>query len=101
MSGGAWDRMGGMYKGLSYSPQRGSFGFGADPGPSDLENLIAGRERKLSDLVDQSVVESLFGGNKDVTLPTRVKNVRGQFGSLAQNGFCSFLVGPGGFKSGK
>ena len=59
-----------MYKGLSYSPQYGSFGFGADPGPSELDNLIAGRERKLLDLVDQSTIESLLSGKKDVALPS-------------------------------
>jgi hypothetical protein len=90
-----------MYKGLSYSPQYGSFGFGADPGPSDLENLIAGRERKLSDLVDQSTVERLLSGKKDVALTSRAENVVGHFGALAQNGFCSLLISPGGFESGK
>jgi hypothetical protein len=55
-----------MYKGLSHSPQYGSFAFGTNPGPSDLENLVAGRERKLSDLVDQSVVERQLSGQKDV-----------------------------------
>jgi hypothetical protein len=63
----------GMYKGLSYSPQYGSFGFGADPGPSDLENLIAGRERKLSDLVDQSVIERLLSGKEHTALPCHQK----------------------------
>jgi hypothetical protein len=29
-----------MYKGLSYSPEYGSFAFGTNPGPSDLEYSI-------------------------------------------------------------
>lgn len=71
-----------MYKGLSYSPEYGSFAFGADPGPSDLENLVAGRQRKLSDLVDQSVVEGLLSGDKDVALTTSGQNVFGKLGTL-------------------
>lgn len=55
-----------MYKGLSYSPMHGSFAPGYEPAPSDLENLIAGRERKISDFVDQSIFESLFSGEVEV-----------------------------------
>ena len=63
-----------MYKGLSYSPQHGSFAFGIDPGPSDLENLVAGRNRKIADLTDQSVFECLLGGNVDVGVTTRAES---------------------------
>lgn len=62
-----------MYKGLNYSPQFGSFAFGSNPGPSDLENLVSGRERKITDLVDQSVYESLLGGNVDVAFSSAGK----------------------------
>jgi hypothetical protein len=86
-----------VYK--SYSPQYGSFGFGADPGPSDLENLIAGRERKLSDLVDQSVIERLLSGEQHAALPSGAEDVRGYLGPTAENGFGSLLVSFGRLKS--
>lgn len=89
-----------MYKGLSYSPQYGSFAFGTSPGPSDLENLVAGRERKVSDLVDQSVFECLLGRNIDVSLTAGVEHFRGYFGSISQNGIGSLLIRQSGLKSG-
>ena len=88
------------YKGLSYSPEYGSFAFGANPGPSDLENLVAGRERKVADLLDQTIFESLLGGNVDVTLSTRVEHVSRHIGALSQNGIGSLLVRQSGLKSG-
>jgi len=73
-----------MYKGLSYSPQHGSFAFGTNPGPSDLENMVAGRERKVSDLVDQAVFECLLGGNVDVGLTAGIEHFRGYFGAFSE-----------------
>jgi len=89
-----------MYKGLSYAPQYGSFAFGTSPGPSDLENLVAGRERKLSDLVDQSVFECLLGRDVDVRLTAGVEHFRGHFGAVSENGVGSLLVRQRGLKSG-
>lgn len=88
------------YKGLSYSPQYGSFAFGSNPGPSDLENLVAGRERKVCDLMDQSVFECLLGGNVDVRTPSGVEHFGGYFGTLPQNGVRSLLIRQCGLKSG-
>jgi hypothetical protein len=81
-----------MYRGLSYSPQHGSFAFVADPGISDLENLIAGRERKICDLMDQSVFERLLGGDVDVGLSASVKHFCGYFGAITQNGVSPLLI---------
>ena len=89
-----------MYKGLSYSPQYGSFAFGTNPGPSDLENLVAGRERKVSDLVDQTVFECLLGGDVDVRLTAGVQHVSGYFGAVSENGVGSLLIRQRGLKSG-
>ena len=89
-----------MYKGLSYSPQYGSFAFGTSPGPSDLENLVAGRERKVSDLVDQSIFESLLSGNVDVSLTAGVERVRRNLGAISENGISSLLIRQGCLKSG-
>jgi hypothetical protein len=87
-----------MYKGLSYSPQYGSFAFGIDPGPSDLENLVAGRERKITDLMGQSVFECLLGGNVDICLTTRFEHIRWYFGAIPENGIGSVLISQGGLK---
>ena len=89
-----------MYKGLSYSPQYGSFAFGAEPGPSDLENLVAGRQRKVADLVDQSVFECLLGGNVDVALTARVEHFSRHFGTVTENGVSALLIRQRGLKSG-
>ena len=89
-----------MYKGLSYSPQYGSFAFGTAPGPSDLENLVAGLERKVSDLIDQTVFECLLGGDVNVGLTARVKHFHGHFGAISENGISSLLIRQSGLKSG-
>ena len=61
-----------LYTGLSCSPQYGGFVFGSNPGPSDLDNLIAGGERKLSDLGDQAIFECLLGGDDVKEVPRQI-----------------------------
>ena len=58
-----------VYRGISVSPLHGGFAPGYEPKPSDLENLIAGRERELTDLIDQSELKGLFGREVDVRAP--------------------------------
>ena len=85
------------YRGLSLSPQHGSFPAGFNPGPSELENLTAGRERKLSDLVDQAVYERLVGGHIDVPAASSIQNSVGNAGLSSQNSFSALLVRYRGF----
>lgn len=49
-----------MFRLISASPQHGSFAPGFEPPPSDLENLIAGRERELGSQVNQAEFERLI-----------------------------------------
>lgn len=83
------------YRGVSASPLHGSFTPGFDPGPSDLENLRAGRERKLGDLVDQSEFERLVSSQIDIAAPPRGENIIGNARPVAQNLFSSLLVRQG------
>ena len=66
-----------VYRGISVSPLHGGFAQGYEPKPSDLENLIAGRERELADFVDQSEFQSLLSGEVDVLGSTRRQKVGG------------------------
>ena len=81
-----------MYEGLSVSPQHGSFAPGYEPQPSDLDNLIAGRQRKLNDLVDQSVAERVLRGNVHVGLAPLAENGVGELGVGAQDTIGASLV---------
>ena len=89
-----------VYRGISVSPLHGSFAPGYEPKPSDLENLIAGRERKLTDLVDQSEFQSLLGGQVDILGPSRSEKIGGHSGALSQNGLGSRFIFQGGIKGG-
>src|ERR1700730_18550967 len=88
-----------LYTGLSCSPQYGSFAFGSNPGPSDLDNLISGRERKISDFVDQAIFECLLGGDINIALSSSGEYFRSNFSALSKNAISSFLIGQGGLKS--
>ena len=89
-----------MYKGVSASPMHGSFAPGYDPGPSDLENLIAGRQRKIPDLMNQPVRESLLSGNVDIPETSGVQNLVGNVGPLAQDRFNALFVALSGSECG-
>ncbi len=76
----------------------GSFAPGYDPPSSDLDNLVSGRKRELSDLVDQSVSERLLRGDPDLGSSSGRQNVLGQIGSLSQDSLSSGLVSLGSVK---
>ena len=84
-----------IYRGISISPMHGSFVPGYDPPPSDLENLVAGRERELGNLVNQAVVQGILGGQINVPVAPRTKDIFGNVSSLSQNILSSFLVSQG------
>lgn len=73
----------------------GSFAPGYDPPPSDLENLIAGRERELGNLVNQTVAQGILGGQVNVPSASGGKDIFGNPGTLSQNILSAFLVSQG------
>mgnify|MGYP001551739600 CR=1 FL=1 len=81
-----------VYRGISASPQHGSFGPNYDPPPSDLDDLVAGRQRKLTDLVDQTVAERVISGDVNVTFAALAENRIGQLGVVAEDAFGALLV---------
>lgn len=89
-----------VYRGISVSPLHGGFAPGYDPKPSDLENLIAGRERELADFIDQAEFQSLLSGQVNVFGSTRRQKVGGELGAFPQNGLGSRLVVQGSIKRG-
>lgn len=89
-----------MYKGVSVSPAHGSFAPGFVPPPSDLENLVAGGQRKVRDLVDQAVSQRLLRGDVDISGSAGDKHLVGQGGPLPQNAFCPGFVALSGVKGG-
>jgi len=88
------------YRGVSISPLHGSFAQGYEPKPSDLENLVAGRERELTDFVNQSEFESLLSGEINVFRSTSGEKIGRDSRALSQNGLSSRLVLQGSVKSG-
>ena len=89
-----------MYKGLSISPLHGSFAPGVDPGPSDLENLITGRQNEVGNFVNQGMFEGILGRKIDVPAAPSAQNVFGQMGALSQNVLCASFVLQSGIKGG-
>ena len=87
-----------MYKGLSVSPLHGSFAAGFAPPASDLENLIAGRERKIGNFIDQAELERQLGGEVDLALSPLTEHFRGELSSLPQNVIDPRLIGHGGLQ---
>jgi hypothetical protein len=81
-----------MYKGISISPLHGSFAPGYEAPPSDLENLIARRERELADFMDQSVIERLGGREVNVSAASGRENVFGNLGAFTQNAFSARFI---------
>lgn len=81
-----------VYKGISASPLHGSFAPNYEPEMSDLDNLVAGWQRKVGDLVDQSVAERILSRDVHVGFSPLVENLGGQTGVSAQDTFSSILV---------
>lgn len=71
-----------MYRGLSVSPKRGYFAPGTEHVRSDVEDLIAGREREVANFVHQAVFERLIRGEKQVDAPALSQNFIGNRGSI-------------------
>lgn len=71
-----------MYRGLSVSPKRGYFAPGTEPVRSDVEDLIAGREREIANFVHQAVFERLIRGEKQIDAPASGQNLIGNRGSI-------------------
>lgn len=81
-----------MYRGVSVSPQHGSFAPGVDPRPSDVEDLIAGRQRELPNFVRQAVFESLLRGEVHICGAAPGQDAFCDGRALAQNIFKAGLV---------
>ena len=81
-----------MIKYVSMSPLHGSFAPGYEPGPSDLEQLIAGRQREVPDLVHQAALKRLGGGKIDVLGQPSAEDVLRDPGALAENSLGSLLI---------
>lgn len=89
-----------MYKGISVSPLHGSFAPGVQPGPSDLEYLVSGRQREVADLLHQAELQSVSGVKVDIAGFASRENVVGNSSPFSQNVFGSGLVFGGGVKRG-
>jgi hypothetical protein len=87
-----------MSRYISASPQHGTFAPGFEPPKSDLENLIAGRERELGDLVNQTEFERLLRGDVEFTLSSGLQHGIGHPGALSQNAFSALFVRQGCLK---
>jgi hypothetical protein len=71
------------YKGVSVSPSHGAFAPGYEPPPSDLDNLIAGRQREVGDLMHQAVSERILRGDVDISGTSTGQNFFGNGGTLS------------------
>jgi len=87
-----------MSRHISASPQFGSFAPGYEPPPSDLENLVSGRENELGNRIDQAVFQRFVSGEVQLTPPTRFEQGVGQFGTFSQNALSALLLSQGGLK---
>lgn len=72
-----------MYKGLSVSPQAVFVAPGYDVPPSEVEDLVAGRQREIGNLMYQAVFKRLIRGEENVTASTPAQNLLGNGGSLS------------------
>jgi len=86
-----------MTKHVSASPLHGSFVPGYEPAPSDLEQLVSGREREMSDLAYYAVLKGLSGREVDVLGQPQGEKVVGNFGALSQNCLGSLFIVQGRF----
>ncbi len=82
-----------MYRGLSVSPKRGHFAPGTQVVRSDVEDLIAGREREVGNFVYQAEFERLVRGKEKIDISPLGQNGIGNFGSFLENRVDTLLIG--------
>ena len=87
-----------MYKGISVSPSHGGFAPGYEAPPSDLENLVAGREREVGNLMYQAIAERVLRGEVDISGTPSDENLLRDGGSLAQNTLGSGFISLSGIQ---
>lgn len=71
-----------MTRTLSVSPQRVVVAPGHSAPTSEVEDLIAGRQREVSNFVYQAEFKRLVSGEKDVNAPALGQNVLRNLGPL-------------------
>ena len=71
------------YRSLSVSPQTVIVAPGYEAPPSEVEDLIAGRERKRANFMYQAIFKRLIRGEKDVEVAAVAQNLLGNGGPFS------------------